>query len=253
VLQLEDLPSARLANHGFAGFIDHIFTYLLGRRAKHIFAVSENVAAAFTRLSPVSQRKIHILPPALDPLFISKAERRIEPFSSSSFSILYAGSYQAEKGVDDLIEAFLRLPRGIYTLYLVGSAPIEISSKFKYCNEIVFTGVVSIDELFDYYVSADVVVNPHRSILNPDHVFPFKLIETFACGALPLTTPVPGVENLGLPEVCIFSGVDELTRLLSSAQSIWIDNRSLIRNLAFRARVNFSFPTIACLIKKNLV
>jgi glycosyltransferase involved in cell wall biosynthesis len=113
--------------------------------------------------------------------------------------------------------------------------------------------VVSIDELFDYYVSADVVVNPHRSILNPDHVFPFKLIETFACGALPLTTPVPGVENLGLPEVCIFSGVDELTRLLSSAQSIWIDNRSLIRNLAFRARVNFSFPTIACLIKKNLV
>ena len=252
VLQLEDLPSARQANHGFAGFMDNISTYLLGKRANHVFAVSKNVSAAFMRRFSSFRHKICILPPALDPIFVSKVELRGEPFSSTPLTILYAGSFQPDKGVTDLIDAFLRLPRDSYKLILVGSAPLSLRLKYKHVQGICFTGVIKTEALFDYYTSADVVVNPHRAILNPDYVFPFKLVETVASGALPLTTPVPGHQIFNLPHECLFQSVDELAVKLIKSQEIWVKWRKEILKSAVALRSDYSFESISIRISKTI-
>ena len=107
-------------------------------------------------------------------------------------------------------------------------------------------------ELFQLYTTADVVVNPHSTILNPDHVFPFKLIETVASGALPLTTPVPGSEDLGLPAECFFTDVEGLTMKLDNAPFIWKSNRRAIESAAQASRIEYSFEAAKESISRGL-
>ncbi len=178
VLQLEDLASARDDNHGWAGAIDRLTTSFLSRRANRVFAVSEDVAQAFSIENNFDYDSIEILPPTLDPIFSRLVAERNEPFSSPRYTILYAGSYHREKGAYDLIEAFLSLGRINAQLILAGSAPEQTKALYKAEPHILFTGVISNEALYKLYASCDVVVNPHRKILNSNYIFPFKLIET---------------------------------------------------------------------------
>ena len=244
VLQLEDLPSARAENHGLAGHVDAITTSFLARRAYKIFAVSPNVAAAFQNLNPRIRTSITLLPPALDPLLEQKLRHRPRPFSGNIIQILYAGAYQPDKGVMDLIEAFNRLPSDRFRLLLVGSAPQPLIQEWKDHPSIVFRGVVSNSTLFDLYVAADVVVNPHRPILHAEHVFPFKLVEIVASGALPLTTSVPGSHSFALPSDCFFQGVDQLASKLMEAPRIWASHRIHLLQAASACRFRYSQETI---------
>ena len=252
VLQLEDLPSARAANHGLRGRFDRLSTVWMSRRADHVFAVSAQVARAFSSLVNVPPEAITVLPPSLDLAFLQMVQVRNQPFLSSSFKVLYAGSFSPEKGVEDLIKAFLATRSLNCKLILVGSAPQGLVQAHKYNDSIHFIGVVSNQELFQLYTSADVVVNPHRPILNPDHVFPFKLIETVASGALPLTTPVPGSEDLGLPAECFFTDVEGLTMKLDNALFIWKTNRRAIESAAQASRIKYSFEAAKASISRGL-
>jgi glycosyltransferase involved in cell wall biosynthesis len=241
VLQLEDLPSARSANDGLRGRLDRWCTAWMSRRADCVFAVSEQVARAYSFLVKVPTEAITNLPPTLDPLFLQLAQGRKQPFSSSSAQIFYAGSFSKEKGVDDLIEAFLAIRSPSCKLLLAGSAPESLVQAHRLNNSIHFLGIVSNLELFRLYTSVDVVVNPHKPILNPDHVFPFKLIETVASGALPLTTPVPGAEDLGLPAECFFHDAESLASKLNHAPDLWKSRRSTIESASQACRSKYSF------------
>jgi glycosyltransferase involved in cell wall biosynthesis len=244
VLQLEDLPSARLENHGIAGTIDLLMSILISKRADQIFAVSDSVASAYASLTRTSKNNIKILPPALDPLYIKAVRYRLEPFSLDTTVILYAGSYQEDKGVLDLIRAFIEITDKSFQLQLFGSAPTSLIDSFSRYDRIIFKGVVTLDVLFNHYASADVVVNPHRPILNSNYVFPFKLVEIIASGALPLTTPVPGSEAFELPQDCLFKSVDQLSQKLASSKSLWRHNRKEIIACASLCREKYCTETI---------
>jgi glycosyltransferase involved in cell wall biosynthesis len=253
VLQLEDLPSARAANHGLRGLADSFSTRLLSKRANYVFAVSKNVASSFSRLTHYPIAKVALLPPSIDPVFTQKAEQRADPFSKRHIVILYAGSYEPEKGVTDLIQAFLQLDKSLFRLLLAGSAPVELVKEYADSPEIRFTGVVDCVKLFHFYTTADVVVNPHRPILTPGNVFPFKLVETVASGALPLTTPVPGSEFFDLPPDCFFSGVDELAYKLSNARLIWQRNRQQLQRCSAACLACYSSQAIQSNVRKVLI
>jgi glycosyltransferase involved in cell wall biosynthesis len=252
VLQLEDLPSARAANHGLRGRLDRLSTAWMSRRADCVFAVSEQVARAYSYLVKVPSDSVTVLPPTLDPHFLQLAQERNHPFSSSSIQIFYAGAFSEEKGVEDLINAFLAVRSPRYKLLLAGSAPDSLVQAHRLNHSICFLGIVSNQELFSLYTSADVVVNPHRPILNPNHVFPFKLIETVASGALPLTTQVPGAEDLGLPAECFFHDVVGLTMKLDNAFALWNSNFKLIESASRTCRSKYSFEAGKELIARGL-
>jgi glycosyltransferase involved in cell wall biosynthesis len=217
-----------------------------------VFAVSEQVARAFTHLVQIHYDDITVLPPTLDPHFLQLAQVRNHPFSSPSITIFYAGSFSEEKGVEDLINAFLAVRSSSYKLLLSGSASESLVQAHRQNASICFLGVVSNQELFSLYTRADIVVNPHRPILNPNHVFPFKLIETVASGALPLTTPVPGAEDLGLPADCFFQDVVSLTRKLENAFSLWSHNVKIIEMASRACRIKYSFEAAKDCIDRGL-
>lgn len=252
VLQLEDLASARDDNHGWAGIIDRFTTSLLSRRANRVFAVSEDVAQAFSNENQFDYDSIEILPPTLDPIFSRLAAERIEPFSSPRYTILYAGSYHREKGAYDLIEAFLSLGTANAQLILAGSAPEHTIASFKSESQISFTGVLNNEALYRLYSTCDVVVNPHRKILNANYIFPFKLIETVSSGALPLTTPVPGSEKLGLPADCFIKDIQDLSEKLSRAPELWRNNRESVQTAASICRQRYSSEAMTHKIKSTL-
>lgn len=252
VLQLEDLPSARQENHNLAGWVDGLSTSFLSRRSSLVFAVSHNVAKEYSRLTATQESLVRILSPALHPTYLEVIDSRLKPFTESQLSILYAGSYQSDKGVLDLIEAFLRLEPGLFRLYLVGSSPAPLRDMYSGEPDIFFAGVLSDFDLFIHYSKADIIVNPHRPILNSNYVFPFKLVEIFASGALPLSTPVPGIELFSPPKECIFSGVNQLAYALSQSRSIWEANSNKIELIAEQCRVDYSFEVTQLNLKRNL-
>ena len=236
VLQLEDLPAARQANAGIRGAIDRWSTTTLARHASAALCVSEPVAQAFQAISGFPRSRIQLLPPLLDAAAQAVFNARSEPFQDETITIVYAGGYDIEKGVLDLLSAFQCLQSKRYRLLLFGPIPASLHAQLANQDRLELRGLVPLPELFTAYSQADVVVNPHRPIAHSSYIFPFKLVELLASGALPLSTPMPGLKAYGLPDDCLFQGPDQLTQRLQLAPQIWCQHRSSLQQLARQVR-----------------
>ena len=250
-LQIEDLPNARVRNSGFPGLLDLICLNLLVRRANSLFVVSSVVGESLHKMVRFRCHfpPLHIFPPLLNPELISVVERRTTPFARATTIILYAGGYGSEKGVEDLIAAFSCLPSDYYMLQLVGTIPDTLANHCSTIPSIQLIGHVPNLDLYHLYAKADVVVCPHLVSSRSASIFPFKLIEYVASGALPLTTRMPGIEQLGLPSACIFDSVDQLTARLHFAKELWSLNSSELSQCSVNIRSKYSIsayiPTLA--------
>jgi glycosyltransferase involved in cell wall biosynthesis len=251
-LQLEDLPAARHANSGFRGWLDNISTLLLTRHAACVSAVSQPVAEAFSKLTSYSLDRIILLPPLLDEGYQLKIASRHTPFSNSHYTALYAGGYGPDKGVDDLLVAFRQLSQNNIRLMLLGPVPSSLRDQLRNQAAIEIIGMVSDERLFSAYAEADIVINPHRPILNSSFIFPFKLIEIMASGALPITTAMPGLESFDLPSECIFEGSHQLALKLNDASGIWARHRIQIELVAKEVRKCYSMVNAKRVLEQNL-
>ena len=252
ILQMEDLPSARIQNSGLSGLIDHLATVFLCRLSSHIFAVSPPVANALSCIARIDQSQIEILPPALDSDLLSILSQRREPFSQPKIRIVYAGSYDIDKGVTDLLKAFDLVDHPGYELRLIGSAPQKLKSAYSTHDSIVFMGRLSDVDLFREYAHADILVNPHRPVLNSDYIFPFKLIEYLASGVLLLTTRVPGYEAFDLPDYCVFTGPQELAAKLLRSRQSWLLCRERLGAIAHKCRQDYSITNIRAIVEASI-
>ena len=241
-LQLEDLPSARVQNAGIRGLLDLLCLNVLARRANRIFVVSPVVGKSLLKMIRfcASSPAVQLLPPLLNPEFLSVADKRTPPFARETTTILYAGGYGSDKGVEDLITAFSRLPADHYSLQLVGAIPDAFANLCSTISGIELIGHVSSSDLYRLYAQADVVVSPHHVSSRSTSIFPFKLVEYIASGALPLTTRMPGIDHLSLPSACIFDSVDQLTSTLYMAKEIWTLNSSELFQCSFNIRNKYS-------------
>jgi glycosyltransferase involved in cell wall biosynthesis len=251
-LQLEDLPAARHANAGFRGWLDNITTLMLTRRAACVSAVSQPVAEAFSKLTSYSLDRIVLLPPLLDEAYQRKIASRHTPFGNPHYTALYAGGYGPDKGVDDLLSAFKQLSKNNIRLMLLGPVPKSLRDQLKNQAAIDIIGMVSDERLFSAYADADIVINPHRPILNSAFIFPFKLIEIMASGALPLTTAMPGLDSYNLPPECFFEGSHQLALRLDEASGIWERHRSQIEHLAMEIRERYSMGHAKSVLDQHL-
>jgi glycosyltransferase involved in cell wall biosynthesis len=243
-LQIEDLPRARPQNAGVRGLLDFVCLHLLVRRSNHIFVVSPIVAEVLQSITPTTCAPLTVLPPLLSPDFLLTVEQRSQPFSQRITTILYAGGYGIEKGVNDLIQAFLRLPPDLFSLQLAGAVPDTLVSSLPSNKRIQILGHLDNSELYSYYSNADVLVSPHRVTQRSSSIFPFKLIEYVASGAFPLTTPMPGVELLCLPNVCLFETIDDLTSKLLNSRTLWMQHKQSILACSANLRYSYSYKSL---------
>jgi glycosyltransferase involved in cell wall biosynthesis len=242
-LQLEDLPFARPKNSGLRGIIDYFCLYYFVRRADYVFVVSQPVGHTLQQMARINLPSVSILPPLLSPSFLSAVQQRERPFSQPNLTILYAGGYGAEKGVEDLISAFLMLPNKDAILQLIGSPPDSFVSAYSSIPGIHFIGHISNSALYRHYACADIVVCPHHLSGRPADIFPFKLIEYASSGSLIFTTRIPGAELLQLPEACFFDTVSELSSKLAEAESIWKLHDKALLESASLLRSHYSFSS----------
>jgi glycosyltransferase involved in cell wall biosynthesis len=241
VIELEDLPAARQENASWRGWLDWQATRWLLRRASFTTCVSRSAAQALQRRIKISDDALILLPPLLDDSYLSiLRERRLPPCSRRKIRVMYAGGYSREKGIDDLLSAFVQLPWGEYSLHLLGPATPSVYRIAKSHPHIFVHGVVDKSWLYRCYVNADVVVNPHRAILATDHISPFKQIEQMASGAIPLVSSHIAVDAIELPVMCRFEGSNELLERLLMCREIASHAGKEVHSLAVSIRHVYS-------------
>ncbi len=120
--------------------------------------------------------------------------------SSTAFTVLYAGRFASEKGLDTLIEAFRLLGAGA-RLWLVGDGPLRADLEAQarsagVAEQVEFRVPVPLDQMPAMLAQADVLVLPSRSTTFWQEQFGRVLVEAMAC-----RVPVVGSASGAIPEV----------------------------------------------------
>jgi glycosyltransferase involved in cell wall biosynthesis len=115
---------------------------------------------------------------------------------SNPFVVLYAGSLSHLAGVPLLLEAFKRLDHLRFRLWIIGGGELEpvVRQAGAADTRIQYLGKLSRRDLLGTYTGADVLVNPHSTVLlTARYVFPSKLLEYLASGRPVITTATPEI------------------------------------------------------------
>jgi glycosyltransferase involved in cell wall biosynthesis len=158
----------------------------------------------------VDEGKVHVVHRGVDTERFAPGDRlearhRLGLAANGSV-ILWVGRMVPVKGLDVLLGACRRLrDRAVaYHLYLVGDGPLRLKLQAQCASQgltgnVSFAGLVSHDQLADWYRAADVAALPSRS-----EGVPNVLREAHACG-----TPFVASRVGGIPEIAA-AGVDRL-------------------------------------------
>ena len=241
IVELEDLPSARIENSGLAGFLDTISTKIYSFLGLKFLSVSDSVRLILNKDYNVRFSNILVLPPLLSDDYLSLVVNRNTPFSCDTIKILYAGGYGPEKGVDQLVQSYLESRETIKSeLHLFGPISKSLMSLAASYNDIIVHGVVSRDELLNNLLNVDVLVNPHRVDTSAAMFFPFKVIEMSAAGCLFFTSRMRFVEKLDLHTESIFDSYSDLTNKLKESRRIWAHHSALMTEASLQVRLKYS-------------
>lgn len=118
---------------------------------------------------------------------------KISNLKDDSLNLLFVGRLDENKGIINLIEAFLKLDKS-FTLHICGQGPQkeEMLNLIKNKDNIIYHGMLSQKDLYDVYKKVDVVVVP--SIWNEP--FGLVVIEAMINGC-----PVIGSQFGGIKEI----------------------------------------------------
>lgn len=243
VLELEDLPLSRPRGWNPKPYWDQLhFSSLLAKAALVTF-VNEGL---MTRYRTQTQRAM-LLPSVLDDDLV-KVARRCR-FSLPRFRVGYFGGLSHDKGAAVMLEALATLPA---PWEMVATGAGELASAFVAAaradpGRFTFHGTVSQPELHRLMATCDVIVNPHSSIeAMRDGVFPFKVCESLACGALLLSTALPSIDETLDDAVMFFDGTAVgLNAALERAHQFNSDHSVEIDQLRLRIAGRYSASAVA--------
>jgi glycosyltransferase involved in cell wall biosynthesis len=120
-----------------------------------------------------------------------------------SFVATYMGSLFSFSGLMQVVSDFSKLSEGSDRLLIIGGGGIENElrkkvKELKLENKVIFTGVISYDELPEYLSVSDVLINPFESTLVTNLALPHKVLQYLAIGIPTTSTKLSGLfESLG--------------------------------------------------------
>jgi glycosyltransferase involved in cell wall biosynthesis len=202
------------------------------RAAKRTISLGGKLTDVIVNCLNVPRSQVAVVPNGVEPTYfeLGPAER--------DRTVLFVGRLFANKGLDVLCEAALRLPDDVRVL-IVGEGPLGTELQRRYRDpRIAFLGGVAEDELRRLYREAAVLALPTRS-----DGMPTVILEAFCCGTPAVSTDVGAISELVddttgvlLPRADVGLLVPALRRMLDLSPA----ERAAISQ-AVRARVESRF------------
>ena len=216
-------------------------------RCRNILTVSDFISACYRQSYPRCAAEFRVVKNGIDTeLFSQKlteaertAFRKSLGIGSDDFLLFFAGRLNAEKGIDRLCEAFVRLSIPNVKLMICGANFFGTDSKSPFevrllgilgekCRDVVFTGFVPYREIWRFYAVCDVAVLP--SIV--DEAALLTNIEASVASLPVITTSSGGIpEYSNLPSAILLERDDNLVwNICMQCESLY-GNHSLRKQL----------------------
>lgn len=192
-LQPEGKP-ARFIGHVY----EHVSCWYIARYCKHFFGVSRNVCQWLEHFHVVADGVLYnaVDTAELDAILQQNAAmdwRRALALPANARIVLYAGRLIPEKGINELVDAFLVSCPETDTLLIAGDGPMlpSLQERFPSGGSVGVLGQLSHDELLTLLAQSDVFCLPSYS-----EGFPTTLLEAAACRCPVIASDVGGVREL---------------------------------------------------------
>ena len=176
------------------------------RRATVISANNLFLGNYVTNLGKRIDSPIVNFPPLDLDHFASKDRRQMRinmSIDQDSFVATYMGSLFSFSGLLQVVSDFSKLSEASDRLLIIGGGEIEneLRKKVKELNlenRVIFTGVISYNELPEYLSISDALINPFESTLVTNLALPHKVLQYLAIGIPTISTKLSGLfESLG--------------------------------------------------------
>lgn len=176
------------------------------RRATVISANNLFLGDYVTNLGKRIDSAIVNFPPLDLDHFASKDRRQMRinmSIDQDSFVTTYMGSLFSFSGLLQVVSDFSKLSETSDRLLIIGGGEIENELKksvkeLKVENRVIFTGVISYDDLPGYLSISDTLINPFESTLVTNLALPHKVLQYLAIGIPTISTKLSGLcESLG--------------------------------------------------------
>ena len=191
VLELEDMPLARPRGLNPKPWLDQHFLPRLLAAADLVTYVN----AALRRDAALRTQRSLLFPSLLQQALVDTTPA--PRFAQATRRLGYFGGLDAEKGAGMLLDAVPRLPEG-WKLVVTGVGSLEpgfAAAQQAHPQRLEFHGRVTHAKVLELMQGCDAIVNPHTPITQMNEgVFPFKVCEALASGALLVSTALPSID-----------------------------------------------------------
>ena len=247
LLELEDLPLARHRRLNPKPYLDE---YYFRRLMKKVSLITYVNHVLMQRYGGDGVRKL-LLPSVLGNEFACAPPVRSR-FLGPRYLLGYFGGLEVDKGADILLKLVAAMPEP-WHLIVTGRGTLQrefAAAAAEVPERFTFLGVVERAQMISEMSRCDAIINPHRSIAAMgDGVFPFKVCESIATGALLLSTRLPEIDIDTSRGVLFFDGsLTSMFEALAGAKRFYDGQRTDIETL--RASVCERFGLVA--VEHNL-
>ncbi len=239
VVEMEDMPfSRKRGRFDIKDRLDSFLLDILADKVNLMTCVNQAIADYFSALPA---KKI-LFPSVINQKLASQGFNA--PFSGGSRTIGYFGGLNQEKGADVMLELVRELPADWRVIVTGGGvlAADFVALAAQFPERLTFGQNVSEEQLHRYMQECDVLVNPHKPIVDMGNgVFPFKVYEYIYTRRLVLTTKLPAERSVIESALEFFDGsVHALKAKLTDAEAIYLNRRGNIDAAAEYIATNFS-------------
>jgi glycosyltransferase involved in cell wall biosynthesis len=208
IMELEDWHLARSRGFNPKPYVDYFLWKKVMKKIDYCFVINDLMQA---RLSDYNV-KSSLLQGMIDPKLETLSSNKFSGSINDKYLIGYFGGLSKEKGADVVFELSKILPKR-FEMHVCGAGAMEDEFENIKLENFKFHGRVSDDELYETMCNCDIILNPHTPIDSMGGgVFPFKVVEAIASGAVLISTDLPRTAISGLLDSVEFyeGGVETL-------------------------------------------
>lgn len=211
------------------------------KNAAHFIAVTEK-AKSVLELEGVPSDKITVIPPGIDTDLFKPRDKDASllkkyKLNAEDVNILFTGRLVYDKGIEDLLYAFVLLKKDFKNLNLLilGNGPLKkkivsLAEKYGVIKSIRFLGFVDYTKTYKYYNLADIFCTPSRITKYWQEQFGFVFAEALASGV-----PIVSTHAGSIPEV---TGGNALLVSPGNHLELYFNLKKLIENKALRNQLS---------------